>query len=136
MDHGTRAWLKRIENDLKDIGSDLAMPYKRADGDRRPRAGEQYVAWLEHACDEANEPLDALGSFVLWFDEPAAAVLDVCRVTCRRVEREALRVDDINPQIVRYLNRLSDLLSILCRAAAKGKETLWEPGRGAELAAR
>jgi cob(I)alamin adenosyltransferase len=136
LPHRHRAWLKRIKNDLMDIGSDLSVPFEQHGDDRRPRVGKEYVAWLEQACDETNQRLDALNSFVLWFAEPTAAELDVCRVICRRAEREALRVDDINPQIVRYLNRLSDLLFILCRATAQGRETLWEPGRGAELAAR
>lgn len=131
-----QAWLKRIENDLMDIGSDLSVPFDPDQADSRPRVGQDYVAWLEQACDEANEPLDALDSFVLWFGVPAAAKLDVCRVICRKAERQVLHVEDVNPQVVRYLNRLSDLLFILSRAAADGEETLWVPGRGAELAAK
>lgn len=131
-----KAWLKRIENDLMDIGSDLSVPFDPSQNDARPRVGQDYVAWLEQACDEANDPLDPLDSFVLWFGVPAAAKLDVCRVICRKAERQVLHVEDVNPQIVRYLNRLSDLLFILSRSAADGEETLWEPGRGAERAAR
>jgi cob(I)alamin adenosyltransferase len=129
------AWLKRIENDLMDIGSDLSMPFDSEQVASRPRVSADYVAWLEQACDEANDSLDALDSFVLWFGVPAAAKLDVSRVICRRAERQVLHVEAVNPQIVRYLNRLSDLLFILSRAAAGGEETLWEPGRGAERAA-
>jgi histidinol-phosphate/aromatic aminotransferase/cobyric acid decarboxylase-like protein len=59
----------------------------------------------------------------------AAAHLHVCRTVCRRAEREAIRVEDSNPEVVRYLNRLSDLLFILSRGANAGEEPLWEPGR-------
>jgi cob(I)alamin adenosyltransferase len=63
---------------------------------------------------------------------PAAAHLHVCRTVCRRAERRALLVEDANPEIVRYLNRLSDLLFILARASNAGDEPLWEPGATAE----
>ena len=59
-----------------------------------------------------------------------AAHLHVCRTVCRRAERRAIEVDDLNPEVVRYLNRLSDLLFILARAANRGQEPLWEPGAG------
>ena len=60
----------------------------------------------------------------------AAAQLHVCRTVCRRAERRAIACgDEINPEVVRYLNRLSDLLFILARAANGGEEPLWEPGR-------
>jgi cob(I)alamin adenosyltransferase len=59
----------------------------------------------------------------------AAAHLHVCRTVCRRAERRALAVQDANPEVVRYLNRLSDLLFILSRGANAGDEPLWEPGR-------
>jgi cob(I)alamin adenosyltransferase len=88
------------------------------------------VAWLEEVCDEVNATLEPLKSFVLPGGTPAAAHLHVCRTVCRRAERRALGVEDANPEIVRYLNRLSDLLFILSRGAnADGQEPLWEPGR-------
>ncbi len=59
---------------------------------------------------------------------PAAAHLHVCRTVCRRAERRALAVEDANPEVVRYLNRLSDLLFILARAVNEGAEELWDPG--------
>ena len=126
-----RSWLKRIANDLMDAGSDLSVPVATA----RPRVDDGYVTWIEGACDEANESLEGLESFVLWFGQPRAAQLDICRALCRRVERRVLEVDGANPQIIRYLNRLSDLLFILGRSISGGHETLWEPGRGAELSA-
>ena len=60
---------------------------------------------------------------------PAAAQLHVCRTVCRRAERRALEVQDANPEVLRYLNRLSDLLFILSRGANGGEEPLWQPGR-------
>ena len=131
-----RSWLERIENDLMDVGSDLSTPFDAGAEGSRPRIGEEYVDSLEEACDRANAPLDALDSFVTWFAAPAAAQLDICRAVCRRAERRVVALGGVNPQIVRYLNRLSDLLFILARATADGEETLWEPGRGAEIAAR
>ncbi len=121
--------LERIANDLFDIGSDLSSPPKDADG--RPRVGAEYVEWLESACGEANSALDPIDSFVVWFDSPCASRLNVCRATCRRAERATFGVEGANPQIGRYLNRLSDLFFILARATGAGRERLWEPGRSA-----
>ena len=77
----------------------------------------RYTAWLEGACDEVNATLEPLHSFVIPGGTPAAAHLHVCRTVCRRAERRAIAVEDGNPEVVRYLNRLSDLLFILARAA-------------------
>jgi cob(I)alamin adenosyltransferase len=88
------------------------------------------VGWLEERCDEVNATLAPLKSFVLPGGTRAAAQLHVCRTVCRRAERLAIRCgDQINPEVVRYLNRLSDLLFILSRGANRGEEPLWEPGR-------
>jgi cob(I)alamin adenosyltransferase len=120
-------WLRRIQNDLFDVGADLSVP---PGGEReRLRVAPEQVGWLEAACDEVNAELPALKSFVLPGGTPAAAHLHVCRTVCRRAERRALDVDDGNPEVVRYLNRLSDLLFILSRGANAGEEPLWEPGR-------
>jgi cob(I)alamin adenosyltransferase len=121
-------WLRRVQNDLFDLGADLSVP---EGGEReRLRVRPEQVAWLEAACDEVNATLAPLKSFVLPGGTPAAAQLHVCRTVCRRAERRALVVEDANPEIVRYLNRLSDLLFILSRGAnADGDEPLWEPGR-------
>ena len=119
-------WLRRVQNDLFDVGADLAVPHG---GDRaRLRVDEGYTTWLEGACDEVNATLAPLKSFVLPGGTPAAAQLHVCRTVCRRAERRAILVEDGNPEVVRYLNRLSDLLFILSRAANGGAEPLWEPG--------
>jgi cob(I)alamin adenosyltransferase len=122
-----RDWLRRIQNDLFDVGADLAVPHG---GDReRLRVSADQVTWLEGACDEVNATLAPLKSFVLPGGTPGAAQLHVCRTVCRRAERRALLVEDSNPEVVRYLNRLSDLLFILSRGANAGEEPLWEPGR-------
>jgi cob(I)alamin adenosyltransferase len=119
-------WLRRVQNDLFDLGADLSVP---EGGEReRLRVTPEQVLWLESACDEVNATLEPLKSFVLPGGSPAAAHLHVCRTVCRRAERRALAVEDANPEIVRYLNRLSDLLFILSRAANQGAEPLWDPG--------
>lgn len=123
--------LRRIQNDLYDVGADLAVPATDAQDKARLRIGPEYVQWLEEACDEVNTTLKPLRSFVLPGGNRGAAQLHVCRTVCRRAERHALRVDDPNPEIVRYLNRLSDLLFILGRAANAGEDHLWDPGRHA-----
>ena len=86
--------------------------------------------WLEQRCDEVNATLPPLKSFVLAGGTRAAAQLHVCRTVCRRAERRAIACgDELNAEVVRYLNRLSDLLFILSRGANLGDEPLWEPGR-------
>jgi len=120
-------WLRRVQNDLFDVGADLSVP---PGGEReRLRVVPEQVSWLEGACDEVNAELPSLRSFVLPGGTPAAAHLHVCRTVCRRAERRAIQVEDGNPEVVRYLNRLSDLLFILSRGANAGEEPLWEPGR-------
>jgi cob(I)alamin adenosyltransferase len=125
-----RQWLERIQNDLLDLGADLSVP--PSDGRERLRIGEQYTEWLEGACDEVNSKLAPLHSFVIPGGNPAAAHLHLARTVCRRAERRALAVRDGNPEVVRYLNRLSDLLFILSRAVGSesgtGSESLWDPG--------
>ena len=120
-------WLRRVQNDLFDLGADLSVP--GGDGEDRLRATAEQVTWLEERCDEVNAQLEPLRSFLLPGGAPAAAQLHVCRTVCRRAERRALRVEDANPVVVQYLNRLSDLLFILARGAnAAGEEPLWQPG--------
>lgn len=122
------AWLRRIQNDLFDVGADISVP---AGGEReRLRIAAAQTAWLEGACDEVNAGLAPLKSFVLPGGTPAAAHLHVCRTVCRRAERRVLMLgDDASPEVLRYLNRLSDLLFILSRGAnAGGEEPLWQPG--------
>lgn len=126
-----RAWLGRVQNDLLDLGADLCVPESSAqtkDERGRLRIAPDYTAWLEGVCDEVNARLAPLRTFVIPGGSPAAAQLHVCRTVCRRAERRALAVEDANPEVVRYLNRLSDLLFILARAVGEGSEALWDPG--------
>jgi len=121
-------WLARIQNDLFDVGADIAAPH---DPEReRLRVIPEQTTWLEERCDEVNATLTPLKSFVLPGGTWAAAQLHVCRTVCRRAERLAIACgDEVNAEVVRYLNRLSDLLFILSRGANGGDEPLWEPGR-------
>jgi cob(I)alamin adenosyltransferase len=128
MPERTVGWLRRIQNDLFDLGADLAVPGEDA-RDRLRLLAEQ-VEWLERRCDEVNAGLEPLRSFVLSGGTPAAAWLHVCRTVCRRAERRVVALGErASPQTLRYLNRLSDLLFILAREANDGEEPLWVPGR-------
>lgn len=127
-----RSWLERIANDLFDVGYDLSKPPGPKVEVARIDAG--YTAWLERRLKEANAELEPLESFVVAFGSPLAGKLDVLRAQCRRAERRVVSIGDANPEVVRYLNRLSDLLFVLARRAAKGNEHLWQPGRGSEIA--
>jgi cob(I)alamin adenosyltransferase len=124
-----RKWLRRVQNDLFDLGADISVP--EGDERERLRVTPDQTEWLEQVCDEVNAGLPKLRSFVLPGGSPAAAQLHVCRTVCRRAERRTLEVEGLNPEVVRYLNRLSDMLFILARAANDtGEEPLWNPGAG------
>ncbi|MCU0308827.1 MAG: cob(I)yrinic acid a,c-diamide adenosyltransferase [Thermoleophilia bacterium] len=126
--------LARIQNDLFDLGADLAVPQGGDAG--RLRVAPDRVAWLETWCDEVNAPLEPLNSFVLPGGTPAAAALHHARTVCRRAERATVALADaepVNPHALAFLNRLSDLLFILARGAnhAAGRtDVLWVPGGG------
>jgi cob(I)alamin adenosyltransferase len=128
--------LERIQNELFDVGADLSVPY--AEGDGKLRVDQNAIDRLEAECDAANAPLPALRSFVLPGGSEAAARLHIARAQCRRSEREVLAAHEqrsVNPLALVYLNRLSDLLFVLARAAnLGGTEPLWKPGgeRGGE----
>jgi cob(I)alamin adenosyltransferase len=98
----------------------------------RLRIEPEQVTWLEQRCDEVNERLEPLRSFVLSGGTPGAAGLHLARTVARRAERVMVQLaarDTINPQALVYINRLSDLLFILARAAnPPGGEVLWVPG--------
>lgn len=124
--------LQRIQNELFDLGADLAVPFT-ADNEARLRVTQEQIDGLEALCDAFNEGLPELKSFILPGGTEAAARLHVCRTVCRRAEREAIAAqaagEPLNPLAVVYLNRLSDLLFILSRAANAGfAEPLWLPG--------
>ena len=126
------SWLGVVQNELFDLGADLAVPLDDARERLRVAAGQ--VERLEAWCDEANEALPMLRSFVLPGGSEAAAYLHLARTVCRRAERRAVTLaarEDVNAQALAYLNRLSDLLFILARAAnaaAGAEEPLWKPG--------
>ncbi|HEX2503827.1 MAG TPA: cob(I)yrinic acid a,c-diamide adenosyltransferase [Miltoncostaeaceae bacterium] len=128
-------WLRVIQNDLFDVGADLCVPGGQGEGARLRVTGAQ-VERLEGWCDEVNETLEPLTSFVLPAGTRAAAALHLARAICRRAERSAVALADaepVTPEALAYLNRLSDLLFILARAAnreeARG-DVLWTPGEG------
>jgi cob(I)alamin adenosyltransferase len=121
--------LARVQNDLFDLGADLSVPFEEDDG--KLRVTQAQIDALERDCDEVNEQLEPLTSFVLPGGNEVSARLHVARAVCRRAERVALQVAEerpVNPVALVYLNRLSDLLFILARAANAGEEPLWKPG--------
>jgi cob(I)alamin adenosyltransferase len=124
--------LARVQNELFDVGADLSVPFERPD--ERLRVTQEMVDGLEQLCDELNEPLPQLKSFVLPGGADAAAHLHVARTVARRAERVALEAAEahaINPLALVYLNRVSDLLFISARAAnalSGVDEPLWRPG--------
>jgi cob(I)alamin adenosyltransferase len=123
--------LARVQNELFDLGADLSVPREH---EGRLRTTEEQVDALEADCDRFNAPLPELKSFVLPGGSEAAARLHVARTVCRRAERVALEaagMHELSPLTLVYLNRLSDLLFILARAAnaaAGHEEPLWKPG--------
>ncbi len=127
--------LARVQNDLFDVGSDLATPGDDA-GAEYPslRVTAVQTLWIEKQIDHYNEDLAPLTSFVLPGGTPTAAALHIARTVTRRAERIAVELatiePDVNPEAIKYLNRLSDLLFVLGRAAnANGeKDVLWVPG--------
>ena len=126
-----RAVLNRVQNELFDLGADLSVPLRH---EGRLRVTQEQVDRLEADCDRFNEDLDELRSFVLPGGDEVAARMHVARALCRRAERDALvaaDAHDVDPLALVYLNRLSDLLFILARAAnaaAGREEPLWRPG--------
>ena len=123
--------LARVQNELFDLGADLSVPLARTE---RLRVTQEQVDRLERDCDRFNAELPELRSFVLPGGSEAAARLHVARTVCRRAEREALVAASehgVNALALVYLNRLSDLLFILSRAANEAdghEEPLWRPG--------
>ncbi|PZS37360.1 MAG: cob(I)yrinic acid a,c-diamide adenosyltransferase [Pseudonocardiales bacterium] len=125
--------LRQVQNDLFDVGADLCTLIVRDPKYPALRITESYVTRLERWCDEFNAVLPALDSFILPGGTPGAALLHTARVVTRRAERStwALLEADAqrtNPLTARYLNRLSDLLFILCRVANPAGDVLWAPG--------
>jgi cob(I)alamin adenosyltransferase len=127
--------VRAVQNDLFDLGADLCNPVTADPAHPPLRITAEYTARLEGWCDEFNERLPKLDSFVLPGGSPGAALLHQARTLARRAERSAWGLaqadpDRTNIEALRYLNRLSDLLFILARAAAPGGDVLWRPGGG------
>jgi cob(I)alamin adenosyltransferase len=125
-----------IQNDLFDVGADLCVPMKPGE-EKALRLVPEQVSRLEAAIDRLNAGLRPLTSFVLPGGSAAAAWAHLARTVCRRAERDVVtlaRAESINPQIVIYLNRLSDLLFVLARVCNDqgGADVLWQPGKNRE----
>ena len=130
------AALARIQNDLFDLGADLCTPGRgKGPGGARLTVTDKQVAWLETEIDRLNAELAPLRSFVLPGGSPAAAYLHLARTICRRAERLTAELNDkagesVTPEVLKYLNRLSDYLFVASRYAnGKGADdVLWKPG--------
>ena len=129
-----RELLVRIQNELFDVGADLCNPITPEPAYPPLRVVPAYITALEEACDQYNESLPTLRSFVLPGGTAGSALLHTARTVVRRAERStwaalAEHGDTMNPLTARYLNRLSDLLFILARCANEPDgDLLWKPG--------
>jgi len=131
------AALSRIQNDLFDVGADLTTPGKgRGPGGARLTVTAAQVEWLEAEIDRLNDDLEPLRSFVLPGGSAAAAYLHLARTVCRRAERLIAELSDrpdesVTPEVLKYVNRLSDFLFVAARHANdKGRrDVLWKPGQ-------
>jgi cob(I)alamin adenosyltransferase len=130
------ALLRDVQNDLFDVGADLCIPLKaHEEAGKVLRVVAAQAERLEKAIDRLNEKLEPLRSFVLPGGTPAAAWLHLARTVCRRAERAVVTLthtETVNPQVLVYLNRLSDFLFVLARVANDGgkADVLWVPGGG------
>jgi cob(I)alamin adenosyltransferase len=127
------ASLARVQNDLFDLGADLCTPEDPEPKYPPLRVVQSQIAWLEQEIDRINAGLETLRSFILPAGTPLAAHLHHARTVVRRAERRvsALMADtEINPQVLQYLNRLSDYLFVAAREANRGAggDVLWQPG--------
>jgi cob(I)alamin adenosyltransferase len=127
------AALSRIQNDLFDLGADLATPGDDFENSSNLRIVEPQVVWLEEQIDALNDHLKPLTSFILPGGSPAAAALHLCRTVSRRAERDMVAMaefEPVNPAAIRYINRLSDYLFVLARHlnGDGANDVLWVPG--------
>ena len=124
--------LAQVQNELFDLGADLATPgedFEPSDMVLRIVPGQ--VEWLEQRIDAANGTLEPLRSFILPGGSEAAARLHIARTAARRAERAMTALaaaEPVNPAALAYINRLSDYLFVLARAANAGRDPLWKPG--------
>jgi cob(I)alamin adenosyltransferase len=125
--------LRHIQNDLFDVGADLCRPERQGTQAQLLRVTGEQVAWLENKIDLFNAALAPLDSFVLPGGSHASAHLHHARTVTRRAERDVVRLASegaVNPAVIRYVNRLSDLLFVLARFLNdKGAgDVRWQPG--------
>lgn len=127
--------LRGIQNDLFDVGADLCVPPQKDEkSGNKLRVSAEQSERLEKTIDRLNANLKPLASFVLPGGQPAAAWCHLARTVCRRAERDVVtlaRLEPVNPQVVIYLNRLSDLLFVLARVCNNGgqDDVLWVPAQ-------
>ncbi len=128
MPETVRTVLTEVQHHLFDLGGELCIPGHVA-------LGEQHVSWLERKLDQFNDDLPDLKDFILPGGSQAAATCHLARTVCRRAERCVISLGDVEelpPQSIIYLNRLSDLLFVFCRVLARhdgGAEVLWQSNR-------
>lgn len=124
--------LRRIQNDLFDLGADLATPGEDfTPSEMALRIVASQAEWLERRIDALNETLEPLRSFILPGGSEGAARLHIARAAVRRAERAITAlgaVEPVNPAALAYINRLSDFLFVLARAVNGGRDPLWVPG--------
>jgi cob(I)alamin adenosyltransferase len=131
------AALSRIQNDLFDVGADLTTPGKgKGPGGARLTVTAAQVDWLEAEIDRLNDELEPLRSFILPGGGAAAAHLHLARTVCRRAERLIAELNDkpdesVTPEVLKYVNRLSDFLFVAARHAngMGARDVLWKPGQ-------
>lgn len=137
LDERYAGWLRRIQNDLFDVGADLTTPGKgKGPGGARLTVTAAQVDWLEAEIDRLNDELEPLRSFILPGGSAAAAYLHLARTVCRRAERLIAELSDrpdesVTREVLKYVNRLSDFLFVAARHAnGKGaRDVLWKPGQ-------
>lgn len=134
-DEEVRSVLQLAQNELFDVGADLCRPGHDTETTPRLRVTEQQTQRVERHIDRFNEVLEPLTSFVLPGGSPASAHLHHARTAVRRAEREIAELaakESINPEALKYVNRLSDLLFVLARYCNKRgvADVLWVPGIG------
>ncbi len=134
LEDDVAAVLLHVQNDLFDVGADLGAPVVENPEHPQLRVEPDYVERLETWCDEYNDRIDKLRSFILPGGTTSASALHVARTVTRRAERAAWAAIDehgesMNVLAAKYLNRLSDLLFILARYANReAGDILWKPG--------
>jgi len=132
-DPEVRGILSEVQNDLFDLGADLCVPESPESTRSRLRTSAKQVETLEHHIDRVNEALSPLTSFILPGGTPASAYLHLARTIVRRAERDVVELaahESVNEEALKYINRLSDLLFVLCRYLNErgAGDVLWKPG--------